>query len=70
VNKVDLNKLSISELEVKLTENREALVNFRFQKVLQQLEKPQIIRATKREIAQIKTIIRELDLGIRGKESK
>ena len=70
MNKVDLNKLSLSELEVKLTENQEALVNFRFQKVLQQLEKPEAIRATKREIAQIKTVIRELDLGIRGKESK
>jgi large subunit ribosomal protein L29 len=70
VNKVDLNKLSISELEVKLTESQEALMNFRFQKVLQQLEKPQTIRTTKREIAQIKTVIRELDLGIRGKESK
>ena len=70
MNKANLNKLSKSELEVKLTENQEALVNFRFQKVLQQLEKPQAIRATKREIAQIKTVIRELDLGIRGKESK
>ena len=70
MNKADLNKLSKSELEVKLTENQEALVNFRFQKVLQQLEKPQAIRATKREIAQIKTVIREKDLGIRGKESK
>ena len=70
MNKADLNKLSKSELEIKLTESQEALVNFRFQKVLQQLEKPQAIRATKREIAQIKTVIRELDLGIRGKESK
>jgi len=70
VKKVDLNKLSISELEVKLAENKEALMNFRFQKVLQQLEKPQEIRATKREIAQIKTVIRELNLGIRGKDSK
>ena len=70
MNKLDINKLSKSELETKLTENQEALMNFRFQKVLQQLEKPQAIRATKREIAQIKTVIRELDLGIRGKESK
>jgi large subunit ribosomal protein L29 len=70
VNKIDINKLSRLELETKLTENQEALMNFRFQKVLQQLEKPQAIRATKREIAQIKTVIRELDLGIRGKESK
>ena len=70
MNKADLNKLSKSELEVKLIENQESLVNFRFQKVHQQLEKPQAIRTTKREIAQIKTVIRELDLGIRGKESK
>ena len=70
MNKADLNKLSKLELEVKLTENQEALMNFRFQKVLQQLEEPQAIRSTKREIAQIKTVIRELDLGIRGKESK
>ena len=70
MNKAELIKLSKSELEVKLIEKQEALVNFRFQKVLQQLEKPQAIRATKREIAQIKTVIRELDLGIRGKESK
>ena len=70
MNKIELNKLSKSELEVRLTENQEELVNFKFQKVLQQLEKPQAIRATKREIAQIKTVIRELDLGIRGKESK
>ena len=70
MNKIDLNKLSKSELEAKLTENQEALLNFKFQKVLQQLEKPQAIRTTKREIAQIKTVIRELDLGIRGKESR
>ena len=60
----------MSELEVKLAENQESLLNFRFQKVLQQLENPEGIRATKREIAQIKTVIRELDLGIRGKDSK
>ena len=70
MNRVDINKLTKSELEDKLTESQEAIVNFRFQKVLQQLEKPQAIRATRREIAQIKAVIRELDLGIRGKESK
>ena len=70
---MDINKLrkfSKKELEAKLDENQEALTNFRFQKVLQQLEKPQAIRATKREIAQIKTLIREYDLGIIGKEAR
>ena len=70
MKKDELKKLSKSELVVKLNENQEALMNFRFQKVLQQLEKPQAIRSVKREIAQIKTVIRELELGIRGKEVK
>lgn len=70
MNKVDLKKLSKSELEVKLIENQDALMNYRFQKVLQQLEKPQLVRTTKREIAQLKTVIREFDLGMRRKESK
>lgn len=70
MKKDELKKLSKSELVLKLGENQEALMNFRFQKVLQQLEKPQAIRSVKREIAQIKTVIRELELGIRGKEVK
>ena len=45
----------------------EALLNLRIQKSLQQLEHPQKIKAMKREIAQIKTVIREFDLGLRGK---
>ena len=65
-----LRKLSKKELELKLDENHEILTNYRFQKVLQQLEKPQAIRATKREIAKIKTLIREFDLHPIGKESK
>jgi large subunit ribosomal protein L29 len=65
----ELQKLTLSELEVKLKDNQEALLNLRFQKALQQLEHPQMIKHTKREIAQIKTVIREFELGIRGKEA-
>tara|TARA_B100000579_G_C22387846_1_gene645887 strand:+ start:130 stop:342 length:213 start_codon:yes stop_codon:yes gene_type:complete len=70
MDRKDIDKLTLSELEIKLKENEEALVNLRFQKVLQQLEKPQMIRSTKKEIAQIKTVIREFELGVRGKEIK
>tara|TARA_B100000686_G_C16685925_1_gene914796 strand:- start:1073 stop:1282 length:210 start_codon:yes stop_codon:yes gene_type:complete len=68
MNKKDLEKLSKKELEMKLSDNLEALLNLRIQKSLQQLEHPQKIRAMKREIAQVKTVIREFDLGLRGKE--
>ncbi len=67
MNKKDIEKLSKNELEAKLSDNIEALLNLRIQKSLQQLEHPQKIRVMKREIAQIKTVIREFDLGIRGK---
>ena len=62
----ELGKMNRNELQTKLTDNQEALLNLRIQKTLQQLEHPQKIRLLKREIAQIKTVIREYDLGIRG----
>ena len=66
MRKSELIKLSQDELQTKLKDDQEALVNLRFQKALQQLEHPQQIRIVKREIAQIKTVIREFELGKRG----
>ena len=66
MKKQDLIKLNKDELQTKLIDNQEALVNLRFQKALQQLEHPQKIRLMKREIAQVKTAIREFELGLRG----
>jgi len=66
MRKSELIKLRQDELQIKLKDDQEALVNLRFQKALQQLEHPQQIRLVKREIAQIKTAIREFELGKRG----
>ncbi len=66
MKKKDLNKLNSEGLNTKLIDNQEALVNLRFQKALQQLDHPQQIRLIKKEIAQVKTAIREFELGIRG----
>ena len=66
MRKSELTKLREDELQTKLKDDQEALVNLRFQKALQQLEHPQQIRLVKREIAQIKTAIREFELGKRG----
>ena len=61
----EMNKL---ELETKLNDNLEALQNLKFQKALQQLEDGTTISKTKREIAQIKTVLNEFKLGIRKEE--
>ena len=60
-----LNEMSKMELETKLNDSMDALQNLRFQKALQQIENPLQIRVLKREIAQVKTVLRELKLGIR-----
>ena len=65
MRKSELNKLSQDELATKLQDNQDALVNLRFQKALQQLDHPQQIRLIRKEIAQVKTVIREFELGKR-----
>jgi len=63
--KESLKKLNINKLKSKLKDYEEALLNYRFQKVLQQLENPFKIKEAKKEIARIKTILREYELDIR-----
>ena len=65
----DLNDLNILEIDTKLDENEEALQNLKFQKAMQQLEDPLKIKYLKKEIAQLKTLKREFDIGIREKKS-
>ena len=71
MKKEALNDLTVSDVDEKLKDNEEALQNLRFQKALQQLENPVKINHLKKEIAQLKTIKREFDLGLRsGKDGQ
>ena len=63
-----LNEMNKLELENKLADNLEALQNLRFQQALQQLEDGTMISKTKKEIAQIKTVLNEMRLEIRKKK--
>ncbi len=64
----ELNDLILTDIETKLSDNEEALQNLRFQKALQQLEDPIRINHLKKEIAQLKTVKREFELGIRSRK--
>ena len=68
MKKQALNDLTVSDVDEKLKDNEEALQNLRFQKALQQLENPIKINHLKKEIAQLKTIKREFDLGLRSRK--
>ncbi len=70
MKKSELNEMNQDELENKLQDNLDALQNLRFQKSLQQLENPLGIKVLRRENAQIKTVLREFDLGLRTKRSE
>ncbi|HKJ69341.1 MAG TPA: 50S ribosomal protein L29 [bacterium] len=65
MKKEQLRELSVEELEIRLEEDREELENLRFQQTLQQVENPLRIRHLRKEIAQILTVLREYELGIR-----
>ena len=61
----ELREMNQLELNAKLVENLDALQNLKFQQALQQLEDGTTISKTKKEIAQIKTVLNEYKLGIR-----
>jgi large subunit ribosomal protein L29 len=60
-----LREMNEVELNAKLDENLEALQNLKFQQALQQLEDGTTISKTRKEIAQIKTVLNEYKLGLR-----
>jgi large subunit ribosomal protein L29 len=65
--KVDqLRNLSVAELTQKLHETEEELFNLRFRKGMQQeLPDPLRIRVLRRDVARMKTMLREHELGLR-----
>ena len=57
-----IRELSEAELEKRLQDLKEELFNLRFQHAINQLENPMRLKAVKKEIAIVKTIIRENEL--------
>ena len=64
----ELRELNDTELEHRLGEAKEELFNLRFQSATGQLENHGRLRAVKKDIARIYTIMRERELGITNDE--
>jgi large subunit ribosomal protein L29 len=58
----EIRDLSPSELEKKLADLKSELFNLRFQLAINQLENPMRIKAVKKDIARILTIIKQHEL--------
>ena len=63
----EIKALSPSELDAKLTELKDELFKLRFQQATNQLDNPMRISAVKKDIARIKTVMRDVELhGAQG----
>ena len=62
-NSKELKNLSVLELNDQLKELKEELFNLRFQHAINQLTNPVRINLVKKDIARVKTVIREKEIA-------
>lgn len=58
----EIRELSVDELELKIKELKEELFQLRFQHAIHQLDNPMRLKAVKKDIARIKTVLRQREL--------
>ncbi len=61
---IEMRRLPLEELNQRLSDSADDLFRMKFQLLSGQLQNPLRIRQTRREIARIKTILRERELHI------
>lgn len=61
----EILQLTETEIKQRLEDTLEELQNLRFQHATHQLDNPLRLRTLRREIAQLKTILHEFELGLR-----
>ncbi len=62
----ELHELTVDELNTKLKELSEELFNLRFRHAIGQLENPSSLKTCKKDIARVKTILRERELSAKA----
>ena len=63
MNVTDVREFSTDELTNQLSDLKKELFNLRFQHATNQLENSMVIGRVKKDIARVKTVIRERELG-------
>ena len=60
----EIRDLSSQEIVDKIKDLKEELFNLRFQNAMNQLDNPMRIAAVKKDIARLKTVLKEQELGL------
>jgi large subunit ribosomal protein L29 len=63
VNATDIRDLSDDEIVEQIAQAKEELFRLRFRSATQELENPALIKSLRRDIARMKTILRERELS-------
>ena len=66
----EIRDMNLDEMRGKVSDLREELFNLRFQHEIGQLENPQRMKQTKRDIARMQTIIQEVTLNQKQTKEK
>jgi large subunit ribosomal protein L29 len=59
----DMREMSVEELNEQITNAKEELFRLRFRGATQELESPALVKSLRRDIARMKTILRERELN-------
>jgi large subunit ribosomal protein L29 len=62
MNAKEIREKTVAELDKLLTDLKEELFKLRFQDAINQLENPMRISAVKKDIARVKTVLREKEI--------
>lgn len=63
MNAKEIREKNLTELNKQLAELKDELFHLRFQLAINQLDNPTRIGAVKKDIARVKTVIREIELS-------
>jgi large subunit ribosomal protein L29 len=63
VKAVDIRELSLEEIENQIAQAQEELFRLRFRSATQELENPALVKSLRRDIARMRTILRERELS-------
>jgi large subunit ribosomal protein L29 len=66
MNGAEVRELTTEEIEARMAELQEERFRLRFRSATQQLENPILLRSIRRDIARLKTVLRERELANEG----
>ena len=62
----DVRDLTVDEITARIEQLQEELFRLRFRRATMELENPMLLRTIKRDIARLKTVLREKELTSEG----